>query len=232
MFKTADRIKESSNTTGTSTLSLAGASPQFRTFVAGIGTTNSSDYCLLDGNGVDFECGNGVVTSGSPDTLSRVTVYSSTNGGAKIVLSANQHTVFCTALANHLAAGLYALAISSPQTNTYAASQIICHHPFPTAVIFPANFGPYNALASQAGGSVNATASTVISVEKALAASPNTFSPIGTITIAAGTVTPTFATAGGTEQSFAQSDVARFVMPVSPDASFVGFYCNMIGHRP
>lgn len=101
-FKQADRVKETTTTTGTGILSLAGAAAQFQTFIAGIGTTNTCDYCLLDANGTAWEVGTGTVTSGSPNTLSRTTVYASTNSGSQINLSAGTHSVFCTGAANHL----------------------------------------------------------------------------------------------------------------------------------
>ena len=47
----ADRVKETSTTTGTGALSLAGAVAGFQTFVAGVGTTNVTYYTIVDGNG-------------------------------------------------------------------------------------------------------------------------------------------------------------------------------------
>lgn len=110
----------------------------------------------------------------------------------------------------------------------FTASQLILYHRFAKAVTFPANFGPYLSHNSEAGGTNAATASTVINVDKAVSATPNTFSNVGTITIGAGTVTPTFATSGGTEKNFAQGDVLRLIGPASPDATFAGFYATLV----
>ena len=42
-----DRVKESTTTTGTGTIDLDGAIGGFKTFVAGIGTTNRTYYAIV-----------------------------------------------------------------------------------------------------------------------------------------------------------------------------------------
>jgi len=111
------------------------------------------------------------------------------------------------------------------------SSQLLGMHRASIAVTIPANFGSYAGHVSQAGGTANATASTVISVERALNASPNTFTQVGTITIAAASITPTFATAGGTAVSLAQGDVIRLVGPAIADSTLANFYCTLVGHE-
>ena len=125
------------------------------------------------------------------------------------------------------AASKYIIACSTAGAPT--AGQAMLYHRFPAAASFAANFGPIPGHASQAGGTVNATAATVMNVDKAAAATPNTFTTVGTITFAAGTVTPTFATTGGAAVTFAQGDVLRIVAPATPDATFAGFYCSLVG---
>ena len=91
-----DRVKETSTTTGTGTFSLAGAETGFETFVSGVGTGNTTYYSIvLDGTN-EFEVGIGTVTDATPDTLSRDTVISSSNGDAKVNFSAGTKNVFCT----------------------------------------------------------------------------------------------------------------------------------------
>ena len=50
-----DRVKETSTTQGTGTLNLAGASTGFVTFVAGIGNTNTTYYCISEQGSNLFE---------------------------------------------------------------------------------------------------------------------------------------------------------------------------------
>ena len=110
------------------------------------------------------------------------------------------------------------------------ANQDLLYHAFAAATTIPANFGSYLGHGSQAGGSAAATASTVITVSKAVAASPLSFSTVGTITFAASGTGPTFATSGGTTVSFAQSDILRLRGPATPDATFAGFFCSLVGY--
>ena len=90
-----DRVKETSTTTGTVTMNLAGAEPGFQGFVAGIGTTNSTYYTISLPAG-DYEVGIGTVTDASPDTLSRTTVISSSNSNNLVNFGAGTKDVFCT----------------------------------------------------------------------------------------------------------------------------------------
>jgi len=86
-----DRVKEVTNTTGTGTVTLAGASAGFQSFAA-IGDGNTTYYAITSGN--DYEVGLGTYTA-SGTTLSRDTVLESSNSGSKITL-ADTSDVFCT----------------------------------------------------------------------------------------------------------------------------------------
>ena len=89
-----DRVKETSTTTGTGTFDLDGAADGFETFVSGIGTGNSTYYCIF--GGTEFEVGQGTVTDATPDTLSRDIVISSSNGDNLVDFSVGDKQVFCT----------------------------------------------------------------------------------------------------------------------------------------
>jgi hypothetical protein len=86
-------VKETSTTTGTGTLSLAGAASNSRTFVAGIGNGNETAYKIDDGAG-NREYTFGQVASGTPDTLTRGTLISSTTG-SRISFGAGTKTISC-----------------------------------------------------------------------------------------------------------------------------------------
>ena len=90
-----DRVKETSTTTGTGTLNLAGAVDGFQGFVAGIGTTNSTYYAISVAGG-DYEVGIGTVTDAATDTLSRTEVISSSNSNNLVNFGAGTKDVFCT----------------------------------------------------------------------------------------------------------------------------------------
>src|SRR6056300_1718470 len=87
-----DRVKETSTTTGTGTLTLAGAVSGFETFSSAIGNTNTTYYSIVNSNG-EFEVGLGNVSAGA---LSRDTIISSSNSDAAVNFSAGTKNVFCT----------------------------------------------------------------------------------------------------------------------------------------
>ena len=92
-----DRVKETSTTAGTVTQELSGAVTGFETFVSAIGSTNTTYYCIdHTGSYDEWEIGIGTVTDATPDTLSRDTVISSSNGDAKVNFTAGVKDVFCT----------------------------------------------------------------------------------------------------------------------------------------
>tara|TARA_B100000925_G_scaffold228865_1_gene177330 strand:+ start:715 stop:2469 length:1755 start_codon:yes stop_codon:yes gene_type:complete len=95
-FVVNDRVKETSTSTGTGTINLAGAETGFETFVAGIGNSNTTYYCIQAQGGSAFEIGVGTVTDASPDTLSRTAIISSSNGDAAVDFGAGTKDVFCT----------------------------------------------------------------------------------------------------------------------------------------
>jgi hypothetical protein len=87
-----DRVQETSTTTGTGTITLAGAVSGFQSFSA-IGNANTTYYAIV--GGAEWEVGLGTYTS-SGTTLSRDTILESSNGGTAVNFSAGTKNVFVT----------------------------------------------------------------------------------------------------------------------------------------
>ena len=87
-----DRVKETTTTTGTGTVTLGGAVSGFETFAAGIGNSNTTYYCIV--LNAEFEVGLGTLSSDS-STLARTTIISSSNSDSAVDFSAGSKFVFC-----------------------------------------------------------------------------------------------------------------------------------------
>jgi hypothetical protein len=87
-----DRVKETTTTTGTGTITLAGAVSGFQAFSV-IGDGNETFYTIAGGG--EWEVGIGTYTS-SGTTLSRDTVLDSSNSGSLVNFSAGTKDVFVT----------------------------------------------------------------------------------------------------------------------------------------
>jgi len=90
----ADRVKETSTSTGTGTYDLDGPVTGFQGFVVGVGNGNTTYYAAI--NGTDWEVGIGTVTDAAPDTLARTTILASSNSDAAVNWGAGTKTLFCT----------------------------------------------------------------------------------------------------------------------------------------
>ena len=90
-----DRVKETTTTTGTGTVSLGGAVTGFETFAAGIGNSNTVYYCIAHQDQAEFEVGLGTLDGDSSD-LARTTIISSSNSDSAVDFSAGTKDVFCT----------------------------------------------------------------------------------------------------------------------------------------
>ena len=89
----ADRVLETSITSGTGTLTLAGAVSGYRSFNSAFTNGNIVYYTIDDGLG-NWEVGYGAVGTG---TLSRSTVLESSNANALVSFSSATKRVYCTA---------------------------------------------------------------------------------------------------------------------------------------
>jgi len=90
-----DRVKETSTTAGTGTLTLAGAASGFRSF-ADIGNGNTTYYAIVDSTAGTWEVGIGTYTA-SGTTLARNTILSNSSGTTSAInFAANSKDVFVT----------------------------------------------------------------------------------------------------------------------------------------
>jgi hypothetical protein len=92
----ADRVKETTATAGTGTVTLLGASTGFQSFAV-IGNANTTYYTIAAQSGSEWEVGVGTYTSSST-TLARTTVLSNSAGTQPSALSFSAGTkdVFVT----------------------------------------------------------------------------------------------------------------------------------------
>ena len=90
-----DRVKETTTTTGTGTLTLGGAVTGFETFAAGIGNSNTTYYAVILPGSAEFEVGLGTLSSDS-STIARTTIISSSNSDNAVNFSAGTKNIFCT----------------------------------------------------------------------------------------------------------------------------------------
>ena len=91
----ADRVRDTTTTTSTGTITLSGTAPTgFQNFSV-IGNGNTTYYTIAHQTANEWEVGIGTYTS-SGTTLSRTTVLGSSNAGSLVVFSAGTKDVFVT----------------------------------------------------------------------------------------------------------------------------------------
>jgi hypothetical protein len=90
----ADRVQETTTSTGTGPVTLAGAVTGYQTFAV-IGNGNTTYYTIADQGGANWEVGIGTYSTTGP-TLTRTTVLSSSNSGSLVNFTAGTKTVFVT----------------------------------------------------------------------------------------------------------------------------------------
>lgn len=92
----ADRVKDTTATTGTGAVTLSGTAPiGYRTFGAGVGDGNATYYTITGAGTAEWEVGIGTYTA-STTSLSRDTVLASSNANALVPFSAGTKDVFVT----------------------------------------------------------------------------------------------------------------------------------------
>lgn len=109
MPATADRVSETTTTTGTGNITLAGPATGYQGFNTAFGTNVRFWYCVQ--LSADWEIGSGYLSDST--TLVREKVYQSSNSDNLVNFSAGTKSVFCTQPS---------VAISS-RGRTYASSR-------------------------------------------------------------------------------------------------------------
>jgi len=90
----ADRVQETTTTTGTGSVTLGGAVLGYQSFAV-VGNGNTTFYTIADQGGANWEVGIGTYSTSGP-TLARTTVLASSNSGSLVSFTAGTKTVFVT----------------------------------------------------------------------------------------------------------------------------------------
>jgi len=91
-FVINDRVKETTSTLGTGTVTLSGAQTGFQSFSSGIGSGNSTYYTIALAD--QWEVGIGSLTNAT--TFTRDSIISSSNSNALVNFSSGTKDIFCT----------------------------------------------------------------------------------------------------------------------------------------
>ena len=89
-----DRVKESSTSVGTGDITLAGTVSGFQTFSAAMAVGDATYYTIANDAADQWEVGIG--TYSAVNTLTRVTVFSSSNANSLVDFAGGPKTVFIT----------------------------------------------------------------------------------------------------------------------------------------
>jgi len=99
-LKIADRVKETTTTTGTGTVTLLGAITNFETFSANLSNSDTTYYAIVDNTNGAFEVGLGTYSS---NTLARTTPIASSNSNSAVNFGVGTKEVFITTPASKMA---------------------------------------------------------------------------------------------------------------------------------
>lgn len=109
MAEYKDRVKDQTNTTGTGTVTIDGvAATGYRTIASAHTTGATVRYTIVNSSGTEWETGQGVWTA-SGATLTRATVYASSNSGSLVNFSSGAKVVFTGPVAQDLTEALSTL---------------------------------------------------------------------------------------------------------------------------
>lgn len=165
-------------------------------------------------NVVVDDAGDTIQIQGDPEYMRDLMGMTLVQGtGVVITVDDAANTITISADGSTTIPFIYAPAVYYPGTMR-TSGVIMMRHTFVADCSLPANCA-----GSKGGGEVDATVTTVYKLQRSLAATPDTFVDIGSITYAASSHIPTFSTAGGVDFTFSIGDTMRVVGPDVPDAT-------------
>lgn len=123
-----DRIRETTATSGTGTITLAGAQSTYQSFSV-VGDANLVYYCIVDSQNGGWEVGLGTYSVSGP-SLARTTILASSNGGSAVNFGGNVKDVLAVYPAWTMNRNGYTLAdhyadagsVGSSETDLYSDS--------------------------------------------------------------------------------------------------------------
>ena len=186
----ADRVRETTTTTGTGSVTLAGAYTGFQTFSAGVGNSNSTYYTIANVVSGEYEVGIGTYTSGG-NTLSRTTVLTSSNSGSLVNFGSGSKDVFVTqpaARAVYVDGTSVVAANSATVPNSLLANSSLTLGS--TALTLGATTTSVAGLTlttAAVNGTLGATTPSTVAATSVTASSDSSFTSTGALQISAGT---------------------------------------------
>jgi len=97
-FVVADRIRQTTTTTGTGNITFSGTYPGYAPFSSFMTTNDYTSYCISDPGNDAYEVGIGKFLSGG--TFERTYVYASSESGGLVNLQAGTKEIFCPLIAS------------------------------------------------------------------------------------------------------------------------------------
>jgi hypothetical protein len=92
-----DRVKDSSTTTGTGSITLSGTAPTgYQSFNTAFGTGNAFLYCIVDGTSGLWETGTGYLSTATTLVRDSFVMDGSSGPGVLVSFTAGTKDVFCT----------------------------------------------------------------------------------------------------------------------------------------
>jgi hypothetical protein len=130
----ADRVKDTTTTTGTGNITLSGTAPTgFQSFNAAFGTSIYFYYCIEGGS--EWEVGLGHLSAST--TLVRDVIYNSTNSNNAVNFSSGTKNVFCTIPARNIAEKKQ--TIIKPVSTSRSSTTTLAADPHLTISLLPAH---------------------------------------------------------------------------------------------